>query len=134
MSRPIHFEIHASDPAAVIAFYSALFGWQFDAWGPPGRYWLIRTAPAADAASMPPGIDGGLMARIGGAAESGQAVNAFVCTVNVDDVAVALSRITELGGSMALPRMAVPGVGWLGYGKDPDGNIFGVMQNDTTAA
>ena len=134
MSRPIHFEIHATDPARVIEFYTTLFGWQFDAWGPPGGYWLIRTAPHADPTSAPPGIDGGLMARRGEPADSGQAVNAFVCTINVDDAAVALSRITELGGSIALPRMAVPGVGWLGYGKDPDGNIFGVMQNDTTAA
>jgi predicted enzyme related to lactoylglutathione lyase len=26
--------------------------------------------------------------------------------------------------------MPVPGVGWLAYCKDPEGNIFGVMQND----
>ena len=132
MSRPVHFEIHATEPARVIDFYTALFGWEFTAWGPPGRYWLIRTAPTADAADRP-GIDGGLMARLGGSAESGQSVNAFVCTINVDDVSAALTQIVDLGGSIALPRMAVPGVGWLGYGKDTDGNIFGVMQHDASA-
>jgi predicted enzyme related to lactoylglutathione lyase len=30
--------------------------------------------------------------------------------------------------------MPVPGVGWLGYAKDPDGNLFGVMQRDPSAA
>jgi predicted enzyme related to lactoylglutathione lyase len=30
--------------------------------------------------------------------------------------------------------MAVAGVGWLAYGKDTEGNIFGVMQADPTAA
>ena len=30
--------------------------------------------------------------------------------------------------------MAVPGIGWLAYFKDPEGNIFGAMQSDPTAA
>jgi predicted enzyme related to lactoylglutathione lyase len=30
--------------------------------------------------------------------------------------------------------MPVPGVGWLAYAKDPDGNIFGMMQNDASAS
>ncbi len=35
---------------------------------------------------------------------------------------------------VALPKMAVPGVGWLAYCKDTEGNIFGFMQSDETAA
>ena len=30
--------------------------------------------------------------------------------------------------------MAVPGVGWLAYAKDTEGNIFGLMQADPSAA
>lgn len=56
MSRVAHFEIHASDPARIIEFYTSLFGWSFQPWGPPGTYRLIRTGDAAE-----PGIDGGLM-------------------------------------------------------------------------
>jgi predicted enzyme related to lactoylglutathione lyase len=33
MPRPVHFEIHASDPDAVRAFYTAVFGWRFEQWG-----------------------------------------------------------------------------------------------------
>jgi predicted enzyme related to lactoylglutathione lyase len=29
--------------------------------------------------------------------------------------------------------MAIPGVGWLCYFKDTEGNIFGMMQNDPAA-
>ena len=29
---------------------------------------------------------------------------------------------------MALDKMDVPGVGWLAYCKDPEGNIFGMLQ------
>ncbi len=38
------------------------------------------------------------------------------------------------GGTVALQKMPVKGVGWLAYCKDPEGNIFGVMQNDPQAA
>jgi predicted enzyme related to lactoylglutathione lyase len=61
-------------------------------------------------------------------------VNAFVCTVGVSSAADTLARVVELGGSVAVPVMAVPGVGWLGYGKDPDGNLLGFMQTDPSAA
>ncbi len=134
MSRVVHFEIHASDPERVIQFYSTLFGWSFAPWGPPGAYWFIRTAPDADTGHAPPGIDGGLVPRRGVTAVDGQPVNAFVCTVDVSDVTATMEHAVTAGGSVALPRMAVHGVGWLGYLKDPDGNIFGVMQNDPTAA
>ena len=30
-------------------------------------------------------------------------------------------------------EMPVPGVGWLAYCKDTEGNVFGMMQTDPTA-
>ncbi|HEY3840604.1 MAG TPA: hypothetical protein VGL72_28725 [Bryobacteraceae bacterium] len=33
-----------------------------------------------------------------------------------------------------IPKMPVPGVGWLAYCQDPDENMFGMMQNDPSAA
>ena len=131
MQRVVHFEIHASNPESIIPFYQQLFGWQFEAWGPPGMYWLIRTAPGQDAAVA--GIDGGLVQRRGPAAEEGQPVNAFVCTITVESASQSLARAVELGGTIAVPIMPIPTVGWLGYAKDPDGNIFGMMQNDPAA-
>ena len=131
MPRPVHFEIHASSPEKLITFYSQLFGWHFDAWGPPGGYWLIRTGSGEGDTS--PGIDGGLVPRRGAAAPDGQPVNSFVCTVDVTSASESLARALELGGTEAVPLMPIPGVGWLGYAKDPDGNIFGMMQNDPTA-
>lgn len=133
MPRVVHFEIHASDPERLVRFYGDLFAWSFQPWGPPDTYWLIRTGSAEQ-----PGIDGGLVRRRGPAptpalAEN-LAVNAYVCTVDVPSAAAALARVAELGGTVALPTTAIPGVGWLAYGKDPDGNILGLMQADSTAA
>jgi predicted enzyme related to lactoylglutathione lyase len=128
MARPIHFEIHASDPERVQDFYRKLFGWQFQKWEGPMEYWLVTTGPDAE-----PGINGGLLRRQGPQAAEGQGVNAYVCTVGVDSVNKALGTAGELGGTMAVPKMPVPGMGWLAYVKDPDGNIVGMMQMDPSA-
>jgi hypothetical protein len=127
MSRPVHFEIHAADPPRAIAFYEKLFGWTFTAWaGQP--YWLVKTGEPPE-----PGIDGGLLERRGPPPVGGQAVNAYVCTVAVADLDATMTRAQALGGGVALARMPIPGVGWLGYLTDTEGNIFGVMQSDPAA-
>jgi uncharacterized protein len=129
MSRVVHFEIHASDSVRAIEFYTALFGWSFTAYGPPNSYWLIKTGEPSE-----PGIDGGLVPRRGAGPTEGQAVNAFVCTVDVKSASESLAKALALGGSEALPVMPIPGVGWLCYAKDPEGTIFGMMERDTNAA
>jgi predicted enzyme related to lactoylglutathione lyase len=134
MGRAVHFEIQASDPQALIDYYGGLFGWSFNKWE-GGEYWLIDTGDAAK-----PGINGGLLPRRGPAPEGMAAVNAFVVTVDVDDIDAALAKAVVGGGGggggavVCVPKMAVKGVGWLGYVKDPDGNIFGMMQADAKAA
>ena len=128
MSRPIHFEIQASNPRALMDFYSALFGWSFHKWE-GGDYWMIHTGPDDQ-----PGINGGLLPRRGPPATDMAPVNAFVCTVGVDDVDAAVSKAAGGGAQIAVPKMAVPGIGWLAYIKDPDGNIVGMMQADPKAA
>jgi predicted enzyme related to lactoylglutathione lyase len=128
MSRAVHFEIHASNPQQLIAFYSGLFGWTFNKWD-GGDYWMIHTG-----ADDKPGINGGLMPRRGDLPQAMAAVNAFVITVDVENVDDCVTRAKGAGGTMALPKMPIPGIGWLAYIKDPDGNIFGMMQADTEAA
>jgi predicted enzyme related to lactoylglutathione lyase len=128
MPRLVHFEIHASDPDRLIGFYSAVCGWTFTKWEGPIEYWLITTGP-----NDAPGINGGLVRRRGAPAAAGQPVNAFVCTVNVEALDSTLESATAAGAEVALAKMAVPGVGWLAYVKDPDGNLLGLMQNDPTA-
>jgi predicted enzyme related to lactoylglutathione lyase len=128
MSRVMHFEIHASNPEALIDFYTALLGWSFVK-QQAMDYWLIGTGPADQ-----PGINGGLVHRpVAGPADS-QALNAFVCTVQVDSLNETLAANDRLGGLVALPKMPVPGVGWLAYIKDPDGNILGLLEPDPGAS
>lgn len=129
MGRVVHFEIHATDPERLAAFYRELFGWKIDKWEGPMDYWMIMTGDTAT-----PGINGGLVRRMGDAPAAGQSVNAFVCTVDVADVDGDVAKAVSLGAVVALPKMPVPGVGWLAYIIDLDGNILGLMQNDPAAA
>jgi predicted enzyme related to lactoylglutathione lyase len=130
MPRPNHFEIHSDDFARETAFYSALFGWTFVPWkGGDVEYTLVMTGPDTE-----PGINGGMVKRMGPSPANGQAVNAYVCTLSgITDVDATVAKAVELGGTVALPKMGVPGVGWLAYIKDPAGNILGLMQTDPNA-
>jgi predicted enzyme related to lactoylglutathione lyase len=116
------------DPERAMKFYKELLGWRFTKWDGPLDYWLIHTGPEAA-----PGIDGGLMRRRGGPPVEGAALNAFGCTVETPNVDDLVSRVPALGGHIVVPKVAVPGVGWLAYAKDPEGNVFGFMQVDPTA-
>jgi len=127
MPRPSHFEIHADNPDRAIAFYTSVFGWRFERW-PVMEYWMIMTGGPDEA-----GIDGGLIRRRGPAPVEGQAVTAYVCTIMVPDLTDYEAKVTAAAGVNVVPRMAVPGVGWLTYFKDPEGNIFGMMQHATDA-
>jgi predicted enzyme related to lactoylglutathione lyase len=126
MSRVVHFEIHADDPQRAANFYQEVFGWQIQKWDGPVEYWLITTGKPPE-----PGIDGAILQRQGPI--NGDAVIAYVCTVDVASVDDTIAKITSLGGTIALPKNPVPGVGWLAYAKDTEGNIFGVMQSDHNA-
>lgn len=128
MSRVVHFEIHAENPERAVHFYTAVFGWTITKWDGPVDYWLVATGPADQR-----GIDGGLLIRQGAAPAEGQPVNAYVCTIGVVSVDDTISAVKASGGRIALEKMPVPGVGWLAYVKDTEGNIFGVLQPDQTA-
>lgn len=126
MPRPVHFEIHATRPEQVKAFYEAVFGWRIDRWG-DAPYWTIATGNTV------PGIDGGLLPRQGPPPANGAPVGTFVITIEVPDLDIAVKDITANGGTVPVARHPIPGVGWLAYAKDPDGNLFGVMQPDDSA-
>lgn len=126
MPRVIHFEVQADDPDRAIAFYKGLFGWEFNKWEGPTDYWNIKTGSKRQL-----GIDGGLIRRRGKI--DGQAVIAYVCTVDVPSLEQSLQSIPQLGGTVVVPRMPIPEVGWLAYAKDPEGNIFGLMELDAGA-
>jgi len=129
MSRVTHFEIHAADPERAKAFYEEVVSWSIAKWDNPGwDYWLIGTGP-----DDKPGINGGMLKRRGPTPSKGQPVNGFVVTLEVADLDATLKKALKSGAEAAVPRAAIPGVGWLAYIHDPEGNILGLMQADPSA-
>lgn len=126
MPRVVHFEIHAGSPTRAMKFYADLFGWTFKKFLPHVDYWSITTGPEEEF-----GIDGGLKTRQGPI--DGQAVIAYVCTVQVESLDASIAKAISCGGTVVAPKMPIPGIGWLAYSKDTEGNTFGMMQTDPAA-
>lgn len=130
MTRPIHFEIHADDVQRARAFYEAVFGWTFHDWSEfTGSPYLGATTGAEGE----PGINGAIMERRSGSVVSGAPVNGAVLTMGSDDFDATHQRVLDAGGSVALPKYALPGMAWQGYYLDTEGNVFGVHQPDPAA-
>jgi hypothetical protein len=128
MNRVIHFEISARDLDKMQKFYQDIFGWDIKDYGPQmGNYRGIMTGSDTPGSDWK-GIDGGMNPREGALPSAEQPINAFVCTIEVENIDETLKKIEQAGGMMATPKMEIPGVGWLAYRLDPEGNRFGVMQ------
>lgn len=124
MSRIVHFEIHAKDLDVAQKFYEDVFGWKIQDMGAEMGNYRVVTTGSKDT----PGINGGLTPRVGDGPTEGQPTNAYVCIVGVNDVDKSIEKVKAAGGTIALEKMEVPGVGLLVYCKDLDGNTFGILQ------
>ena len=123
MARVNHFEIYTDNPLKVQPFYENVFGWTFKKFeGGPMEYWLVTTGDESE-----PGINGGLTRPRPG--QTPGTVN----TVAVSSLEETISNVEKSGGKICVPKMAIPGVGWLAYANDPDGNVFGIIEPDTNA-
>ena len=115
-----HFAINADDVDRAKAFYSRVFGWTYASWGPPGFYVIEGAGPYA---------------AIQGRREltKGQKMTGFECTIAVESIDRAEAAVLAGGGTVALPRSVIAGVGTLMFFRDTEGNTFGCMQYDPKA-
>lgn len=121
MPRVVHFEIFVENPERSTKFYSDVFGWKIKKWEGPIDYWLITTGPDEQS-----GINGGIAKRDN---PSQSTIN----TIDVPSVDDFTDKITKAGGKIITPKMAIPGVGYMAYCQDTEGNTFGIMQEDPSA-
>ena len=119
MLRVTHFEVPADDPERAVAFYRTVFGWKIEKWEGPAEYWLVMTGEGE------PGINGGIARR--------GSVSVTTNTIEVPSVDEFSQKIVQSGGKVVMPKMASPGVGYMAYCVDTEGNLFGIMHADTAA-
>jgi len=130
MPKPIHFEIHVDDMDRAKAFYATVFGWTYEDYTDyAGQPYFGAIAGQEEEA----GINGALMLRYDGVEPNGS-VNGAVLTMGTDDFDATAEKVLAAGGSVALPKAALPGMAWQGYFLDTEGNVFGVHQPDENAA
>ena len=121
MNRIVHFELPVDDAERAAAFYRKALGWQVHKWQGPAPYWLVTTGTDS------PGIDGALTPR-----ESPE--QSTVNTVEVENVDVMILRVEHAGGKVAMPKMVIPGIGYIAYVLDTEGNLLGITQNKPDVA
>src|SRR5882724_7180449 len=123
MQRVTHSESHTGHPEAVPPLYQDVFCCKFKKFeGSPIEYWLVTTGDDKD-----PGINGGLARPREG--QSPGTLN----TIGVPSLDQSIKKIEQRGGKICVPKMAIPGVGWLAYAEDPAGNVFRIIEPDTNA-
>lgn len=113
------FAIHAGDVQRCRRFYEAVFGWQFEPWGPPDFY-LIHTGDEHN-----PGIQGLLHKRQEPRGAGGP--NCFECTIAVSNIDEVTAAIPNHGGRILMAKVPIPTVGVLTRFEDPEGNVAGAM-------
>jgi predicted enzyme related to lactoylglutathione lyase len=124
----VHFEIHVMDIHRAIKFYTQAFGWIIKK---VGQMWLILTGRSQFPDGVYIGIDGSFILRQQQDNDSTNP-NAFVCVVDIANIDTSLEIIKSAGGIVTEPRRAVPRVGWKAYCKDTEGNIFRILQKDSS--
>lgn len=124
MAKVSWFEILADDNLRAKYFYESIFGWKIDKTGDDYDYWMIQQESDAD-------IGGGIMNRK--MVETRSKINGFVDSIPVDSVDKYAQTIKMHGGKPVAKKHAISGYGWHQYFIDTEGNIFGIMDQDSTA-
>jgi predicted enzyme related to lactoylglutathione lyase len=125
MSQVAHYAINADDMERARKFYANVFGWRFQAWGPPGFYMI----EAGDSLRVP--MRGSLQQRR--ELVPGVRMTGFECTISVADIDATAKAVAAGGGKIVMPVCTLTGIGRLLFFEDTEGNLAGAMQYDERA-
>ena len=116
MTHLVFFEVTADDLERAAQFYRDVFGWEIARTDGTDDYYDVETGSRQD-----PGIPGGVVPRY-------DAYESVINTYDVEDIDESAKKIAEAGGEVLAPRITIPGVGYVQYCQDTEGNTFGIMQ------
>jgi predicted enzyme related to lactoylglutathione lyase len=106
------------DPAAAVAFYGGLFGWEFEdvmPAGSPGRYFIAR-------------IRGGDVAAVGSVPESAPPMAMWNTYISVESADETATKVRDAGGNVLMEPGDVMDAGRVAVFADPEGAVFSVWQ------
>ena len=116
-------ELMTRDTDASLPFYSAVFGWTYEAqnMGPMGTYNVIQGGESGGLGgimSMPPGMPD-------------QVPNHWGVYFTVADIEASITAVKAGGGQVVMGPNAIPGVGTSATCHDPSGGNFNILQPES---
>jgi predicted enzyme related to lactoylglutathione lyase len=119
----VFFEIPADNVAKMKDFYKAVFDWKaIDVPGQDMEYTIFHTVPTDEKGMLKePGVNGGLYKRK-------DAAQVPVNYIQVESIEDYLDKAVKNGGKVLMPKMNVPGMGFVAWIADPEGNPVGLIQ------
>jgi predicted enzyme related to lactoylglutathione lyase len=128
MPTIVHFEIPSDNVERSKKFYNELFGWNIEKVSaenlPEGvEYWSITTTDHNGNNA----VAGGMMTRM---MPEQQGITNYIDVRSVDEYS---AKVEQSGGKVRMPKMAIPGMGYLAVCSDPENNTLGLWENDTSA-
>jgi predicted enzyme related to lactoylglutathione lyase len=121
--RLTHFAINTTDVEGTRAFYEAVFGWQFQEYGPPGFLQVLDEDGESPMGAIQQRRD--LLGN--------EPTRGFECSFGVDDVDEVQRRVEAAGGRILMEKFTITNVGHLIAFEDPGGNPVLAMQYETSA-
>jgi predicted enzyme related to lactoylglutathione lyase len=110
-----HVAINADDIGAARRFYEALFGWSFEDY-----------APGFSRASLADGRVAAVQGRRSLLPDG--PTTGLEVTFEADDIDAIAAAVEANGGTVLMPKAAIPGVGELVFFRDPGGNVAGAIR------
>lgn len=115
MAKPVvHFEICGKNAGKSRAFYSKLFGWEFN------------VVPDMDYGLVGPAGEGSIGGGIGPTPDGTRPYVTFY--VQVEDLQEYLKKAESLGGRTVVPPTPIPDTGSVAMFADTDGNVVGIYK------
>lgn len=115
-----HFAIYIDDMDRAKKFYSNLFDWSFNSYGPED-FLQIKNSVEENAPPI-----GALQARK--YSPIADRIIGFECSVEVQDIDTTVKSIIANSGKIVMPKTEIPHVGWLVKFLDTEGNIVCAIQ------
>lgn len=127
MDPIVHFELPVKDMTRAKKFYGDIFGWNLTDWPMPDgtNYVGVHTTAIDETTRQPikPGaINGGMVPH---SAE----VPMPILAIHVQSIDERVKQVEAMGGSVAMPKKDMMGMGFYAYVNDPEGNIIGLWED-----
>lgn len=115
-----HFAIYIEDMKRAKAFYSNLFGWDYNSYGQDD---FLQIKDSSDDDSK---LIGALQSRKYSSVD--EKIIGFECSIEVENIDAIIEKIEANDGKIVMPKTEIPYVGWLVKFLDTEGNIVCAIQ------